>query len=1095
MRKVFGLALLIAVVSLGWTAPVYAGVQYSNDFENPSSTNVTTAWPEWVLDSSSGFAQAVNGRIEWDASGGNNDWVRLNREVPTNYTFEFDLFLQEGRDGRFSVWPFCNAGDTYTRYNYFVRKNTHFFNGADTVPSEGPCDMTLPLGSNPNRVRVEVTGNHVLFLYKKQGVGGWILIDERDFPAIESPRYIMLGHNSDDNVAGLFYVDNFVLSYPSQNLMNYSNNFDAASSADVTTNWPEWVIYSGGSMKAANGRIEWDATGGNNDWVRLNKELPANYVVEFDFFYQADHNGRFSVWPFCKDGDGIFERYNYFLRKNSHFFNGADTVPSEGSFDMTLPLGANPHRLRVEVTGNHVLLLYKNQGAGGWILIDERDFPAVENPRYFQLGYNSDDGVAGQFYIDNISLIELASNRATVERSLGAENFVANTPVPVSLKVGVTGTIPSMTITEGIPEGWTVGDISNNGVVSGSNIYWALTNQTQSVTLTYNAIPPRLVQERVAGFSGSVDSGDGEERISGDTAISIKLPILYREAVDFDFSGSPVDGKKYPTGSEYGVRYTQGMNGVPSDMVYVRPTGDDSVPAVDAKFDFPAGADFHQGSPAMSTFLSASYDFTGYRDDGEIWLEHGASDTNANIGSIDAGDWFRYTFDLGEGNQVIILNIGLNSWHSADNFSGTTNVFTDVYVDNQFKSEIKESVTNANEFNFFSVGPIEVSGGEHSVVVAFPTAPSPAFLSRLEVVRVQGIGRVERTLTSDGFFTPGQPIVVSLKAEALYGNYTSYIEETLPANVTVSDIGTGGQLEDGKILFSLDPTTTSKTVTYTVTPPDNVRFLLFDGLCSVGLPLADAVYGDVSVTNKEWLFGTPTKEVKDDFTGTALGSSWTVEYGSDSTLATDYKDGVTIAVSDGKLTFGVDTVSEPEKFSEWSNGRRAPLILRTDIPDGDWRIETDVKLVDSLGWSNFTSGLFVAYNDGKDADVSGDEYFFGFSESELWAGLTNNDSVSGSLAYHEYTAEYDWIDSLLLTGKITAKIAITRRSGELIFSAQLPGKSWQLVGAPVTETRTPTRLGLISENWGSENYFIAEYDYFALQTLSVFTDVDAWELY
>jgi len=97
--------------------------------------------------------------------------------------------------------------------------------------------------------------------------------------------------------------------------------------------------------------------------------------------------------------------------------------------------------------------------------------------------------------------------------------------------------------------------------------------------------------------------------------------------------------------------------------------------------------------------------------------------------------------------------------------------------------------------------------------------------------------------------------------------------------------------------------------------------------------------------------------------------------------------------------------------------------------------------------------------------------------------------------YHEYTDEVDWIENMLLPGKITAKVAITRRSGELIFSAQLPGKTWQLVGMPATETRNATRLGLVAENWGSDNYSVAEYEYFTLQNLSVFTNVDAWELY
>ena len=461
-------------------------------------------------------------------------------------------------------------------------------------------------------------------------------------------------------------------------------------------------------MSAVNGRIEWDTTGGNNDWMRLDRAMPANYLLEFDFFFQEGINGRFSVWPFCVPGDGIFERYNYFLRKNTHFFNGADTIPSEGSRDLTLPVGANPHRLRLEVTGDNVIFLYKDQGEGGWILIDEREFPHVDDPRYIQLGYNHDGGDAGLIYIDNLVVTELAADRAVVERTISATNFEADTPVPVQLAVAVSGNIPSLTLVEGIPEGWLVSDISNNGVVSGGNIVWSFTNQAESLILTYNAIPPRLIRSRVAGFSGSVDSGDGEERIAGETAISIQLPYLYREAIDFDFSGSPVDGKNYPTGYELGVQYTQGMDGIPSDVVYERPAGRENVPAIDDEFDFPADADFHQGTPELVSAHGESYNFLDYRDEGEAWFEHGASDTGSNIGSLDAGDWFRYTFDLGEDDQVLILNMSFNSWHAADNFAGETMTYADVYVDNQFKGECQIPVTDANEYNFFTVGPFEV---------------------------------------------------------------------------------------------------------------------------------------------------------------------------------------------------------------------------------------------------------------------------------------------------------------------------------------------------------------------------------------------------
>jgi len=438
------------------------------------------------------------------------------------------------------------------------------------------------------------------------------------------------------------------------------------------------------------------------------------------------------------------------------------------------------------------------------------------------------------------------------------------------------------------------------------------------------------------------------------------------------------------------------------------------------------------------------------------------------------------------------LNFGINTWHSADNFAGVTTVYTDIYLDNKFKGEIAAPVTAANEFNMFSVGPVEVSGGEHSIVIAYPGEAAPAMFSRLEVVRVKGIGHVSRQLTADGFFDPNQAFTVTLKAQADYGTYTPVIEEAAPSG-TISEISNGGTLEGGKIYWQLDPTGSSTTATYKVTPPAGVKFMLFSGYCDVGLSLAEAIRGDTSVTNQLWLFGETSEEKKDDFTGSALAAPWVVEYGSDPSLSTDYKEGVTVTVADGSLTLHADPFGDAEKFDEWANGRRAPMILRTDVPEGDWRIEAKYTLKDVYTWDGYHTGLVVAYNQGNDTDVSGDEYLFGFYGGDLRVELTNK-GTRGILSYHNYTDEFDWIDSMM-AGNVQATIAVTRRGNELIFSAQLPNRTWQLAGAPVTETRTPTRIGLFAKVWNADNFAEAAYDYFTLSVINPFTDVEGWMLF
>ncbi len=1074
-----------------------AGVQYQNDFENPSSENPSQAWPEWV-DMSDGPIKAVNGRIEWTGSG--NHWIRLNKELPQEYSVEFDFFYHNAIVGRFSFWPLVGSDAStgngiFTRHNYFLRQTTHYFNGTNTVPSEGPCDLTLPLDAKPHRIRAEVSGDHVLLMYKNRGEGGWILIDDRDFPAFgDGPRYIQLGYNLDSAPAGLIYIDNLVVSYRDENLFSYKNNFDVAIDPNPSTSWPEWVDMSDGPVKAVNGRIEW--TGSGNHWLRLNKELPLEYSVEFDFFYHNAIVGRFSFWPLvgsdASTGNGIFTRHNYFLRQTTHYFNGTNTVPSEGPCDLTLPLDANPHRIRAEVSGDHVLLMYKNRGEGGWILIDDRDFPPFgDGPRYIQLGYNLDSAPSGLIYIDNIEVRGVAANRATISRAMSASHFEADTPLSITLPVQIKGSVPTLDVIEGFPTGWAVSNVSNGGVVSGGNIYWSLKNLSESLTLSYTTTPPRLLQDRVAGFSGSFDQGDGEERITGETAISIRLPYLYREAVDYDFSGSPVDGKKYPTQYELDVKYTKGMDGLPSNVAYVRPSGDGSTPQLNQIFEFPANADFHQSNPNGTR--GGEYDLDGFRDDAEVGLEKRGDLYSIGQG-ITGGDWWRYTFDLGAGDQVLYLNLSINN-----GWGHTGAALIDIFVDNQFKGEIRVPDTlGFDVFKMFSVGPFPVTGGIHSIVVAFPALPTgyhdPTGFQRLEVVRVQGIGNVTRQLTQDGFFDPSQPLKVSLKAETVYGSYKPYIEEYLPSGASVQEISNGGKQVGNKIIWDLAAITASQTVTYTLAPSKGAKFLLFDGLCDIGLPLARPIGGDTSVTNKLWLFGEPVGSPKtDEFNGTALGNPWFIEYGSDPQLSTNYKEGVAVDIADGVLKFSADPGGVGDKFNDWSAGRRAPMILRTDIPNGDWRIETKLKVADVFAWSEYHVGLTVTYNNGSDTDVSLDEYLFGFYGSDIRVELTNQ-GARGILQYHTYQDQYDWID-WMLAGNVEAVIGVTRRSDELVFSAQFPGRPWQLVGAPVKETRKPTRVGLFAKIWGTTNYAVTEYDNFTMQEFEVFTGVSDWMVY
>lgn len=841
-KKMVGM-VLIAILGLLAASPTGAKVQYSNDFENPASDIVATAWPEWWPANGADIsARAVNGRVEWDdSSSGNQHWLALDMELPMDFVVEFDFFYDSRTNGRFSFWPLAPAtveGATiFSHHNYFMRKNTHYFNGSDTIPSEGPRDLTQPEGSTPHRLRFEVSGDHVVFLYKVQGEGPWVKIDERDFPPFgDEIRNIQLGFNKDGGGAagGIQYIDNLEVSYDDPPL-DYSSNFDDPSSELPPTAWPEWIDSGGNTARAVNGRIEWyDSSGGNNNWLRLNVPVYESYYMEFDFFYDARTNGRFSVWPRAQEGATIFNRHNYFIRKNTHYFNGSDTIPSEGPRDMTLPEGSVPHRLRFEVTGDHVVFLYKDQGEGPWIKVDERDFPPFgDGVSYVQLGMNKDGGgeLGGVHYIDNFELHDFGSSEVTVERFIDANDFTAEGSVPVRLELAVAGPGGQIVVTELLPERWIATDISNDGILEDGLITWTLTDISEATTLTYNAVAPALVADVIANFSGAINGA----RIEGETIVEFDLPYLFREAMDYNFSGSSVDGKNYPMGTEKGVPYAEGLDGVLSSQTYFYPGWDVN------EFVFPADEDYHFSGSGTVRGGDIVYD---YRDPNEINITSVPSDTTSmGINGLAAGDWFRYTFDFGEGKRVLFANYYINTWNIGDEG------WVDVYLDNQRIAETAAPATIANSVHYLTAGPVAVDGGVHDLVIAFPDgAATPVHFARLEVILNDGIGSVTRSLPDPNSLAADTPVDVSLKAEALLGTVTIEIEETIPEGATISDISDDGVLDGNVIRWVFDTMDSSqdseKTVTYKATPADGVDELNFQGIAGVGKALAEAIGGD-----------------------------------------------------------------------------------------------------------------------------------------------------------------------------------------------------------------------------------------------------------
>jgi hypothetical protein len=628
---------------------------------------------------------------------------------------------------------------------------------------------------------------------------------------------------------------------PARAQILYQNDFEDPSSEIPHTAWEEWRPVGGSdTARAVNGRIEWyDTSVDNSNWLALGLALPMDFVMEFDFFYDQRTNGRFSVWPLAPatlEGATIFSHHNYFLRQNTHYFNGSDTIPSEGPCDLTLSEGQTPHRLRFEVTGDHVIFLFKDQGEGPWIKVDERDFPPFgDQTRNIQLGFNKDFGgpEGGVHYIDNFQISVLGGYEVTIERFIDVNSFTAESSVPVRLELGVSGAVAQAVVKEQIPDRWSASDISHGGVLVDGMITWNLVDVNEDVLLTYKAVAPGLVSDVTATFSGELNGA----RIDGETTLGLLLPYLFRESVDYNFSGSPIDGKNYPTGTEKGVRYAEGLDGIPSSTMYFYPAFDVN------EFVFPAEEDFfYSGTGVIRGSEGVT---TEYRDPDEIVITPAASDTGIAINGLAAGDWFRYTFDFGEvdHDQVLFANYWVNTWQIAEDG------WIDVYLDNQRIAETAAPPTLANELNPLTAGPVLASGGVHDLVIAFPEgSDTPVNLGRIEVILSDGIGSVTRTLPDGNSVTPGTALEVSLTAQVLLGSVAIEIQETAPEGVTVSDISDGGVLDGNVIRWVFDTMVSGegseKVVTYKVTPAADVETISFDGIAGVGKVLADTIGGD-----------------------------------------------------------------------------------------------------------------------------------------------------------------------------------------------------------------------------------------------------------
>ncbi|MBN2329479.1 MAG: hypothetical protein JXR73_20225 [Candidatus Omnitrophica bacterium] len=140
-----------------------------------------------------------------------------------------------------------------------------------------------------------------------------------------------------------------------------------------------------------------------------------------------------------------------------------------------------------------------------WYIADSRviDWPSDTASFGIAVGSGADDEEIGEVEVSSVSFV---SPPPAAKRSISGQSFKANETLDVQIKVYISGEDRSTaTITETPPEGWTISQISHNGVESNGNIEWTLENLPVGETvLTYKAAAPAAPDD-FASWSGEVE--------------------------------------------------------------------------------------------------------------------------------------------------------------------------------------------------------------------------------------------------------------------------------------------------------------------------------------------------------------------------------------------------------------------------------------------------------------------------------------------------------------------------------------------------------------------------------------------------------------
>ncbi len=424
--------------------------------------------------------------------------------------------------------------------------------------------------------------------------------------------------------------------------------------------------------------------------------------------------------------------------------------------------------------------------------------------------------------------------------------------VIIQLTDGVTGTL-----TETVPEGWTISDVSNDGEVDGNTITWELSTSMRSVN--YTVTPTSAALENLDNtFTGDLDGlitggvrtiaileeGVGEFNYHADIG-EVGMP----GSVDFDGNTYYVEGSGsdvYGTNDEFHYLFRE-ISGPFDIQVTVYPDPYESESEA-VKTGLMIRQDIRPDSPNFFTFARTMF------DQQSTWrTERGGQTSGGTIITLDHDDAGTGVIELRRRGNII------QSWF--ERFDGTWYMHAQQDI-----SELQDPIL---------VGLAVTSHEDGSL--------SMGEFSNLNIEPVQFTAFREINYAGEGQLTFGD--IVSVTVE-IFQNETDDItvSEVPPVGWDISNvetsIGTASSTGDGAISWSISDFQGLAEMAYDVQVPENSTTPTLVGEFQ-GLADGNEIKGDTSISAKGLL---PDEILDPQDISSGLIGHWTFDDGSGTTV-------------------------------------------------------------------------------------------------------------------------------------------------------------------------------------------------------------------